>query len=302
MSAKLVLHIGSHKTGTTSIQQAFATHRGVLEEHGVHYSAAFGDRPHSVPIVRMFMHCPGDYLHVARSGLSDAALETAISADRQALLEEIDAVGDGTLLISGEDIGDLRGADLEALASFCREHFESIEIVYVVRDPQALVRSIEHQLLRSGEGRAERFRPITIAGRYDAVPQRFAEVFGHDRVTVARFEDLVVTDVVNEFARRFLGVDDARLVGRVHNEGLSRNAVRMLRLWNRFVPRERPGFVTQRVARPLRGLLVRFPGRADRTPPAIDAAAAQRIDLALSQLVDDFGIEAYPSLSARFTR
>ncbi|MEQ8841131.1 MAG: hypothetical protein RIB98_09120 [Acidimicrobiales bacterium] len=298
MAPRLVLHIGSHKTGTTTIQHALAANRPLLESHGVHYSQAFGDRPHSVPIMRMFLRDPLSYRHVARQALPPLRLAAAIEADRSALRAEIEAIGDGTLVISGEDIGGLEGDDLDDLAAFCNDHFDDVKVVYVVREPEALVRSIHHQLLRSGEGRADRFRAVAITGRYARVPQRFGAAFGRDRVAVARFEDLLAPDIVRQWCRRFLDIDDARLVGDVRNEGLSSAAVWALRWWNRAVPRERPGIVAVKVARPVRGLLTRLPGRRDLSRPPIDAASAARINDAVARLAEDFGIEPYPAVKA----
>lgn len=84
MKKKIILHTGVHRTGSTSIQRALASSRGIIRSHGVIYPKLFGDNDH-VQIPWMLM-------------------KKKISSDD--LLAEIDRCDDkiaNTIVLSAED-------------------------------------------------------------------------------------------------------------------------------------------------------------------------------------------------------
>ncbi len=83
-----VVHVGPHKTGTTSVQSAFHTHRAQVEQHGVHY-AGKGRQP--VVAALAVAGGPG--------GKGD---RTPRPEDWTRLLEEIRAAGDQRVVVSSE--------------------------------------------------------------------------------------------------------------------------------------------------------------------------------------------------------
>ena len=89
---RLILHIGTHKTGTSALQAALEAARPALLERGVLYPST--QRP---PWPELPKHC--SVFHAAIS--NDAALQ---ARERDDLLAEFDASGAQALLISEEGL------------------------------------------------------------------------------------------------------------------------------------------------------------------------------------------------------
>lgn len=137
--ARLILHIGAHKTGTTSVQKFFKMNEGALAAHGVAYPLTGRKNAHYIlaaPWISGMEH---------RHGFTPAdGLKTWDHLDREW------ADHDGVVFISSEafcrqwpDRVDFR--EVAALT----QGFEKVEIVYVVRDQLSAIQSVFMQRSRN---------------------------------------------------------------------------------------------------------------------------------------------------------
>lgn len=129
LAMRTIVHVGPHKTGTTSIQQALADNYEHLLENGVVYPVTGRD-------TRRNHH---ELIRAAHRGEWETFSR---------LRDEVE--GYGTVVISTETLGrlslqrDMLCAILEALPG-------DKEILFCRRDPAALARSLEAELIKQGK-------------------------------------------------------------------------------------------------------------------------------------------------------
>lgn len=147
---RLILHIGTQKTGSTSLQKLLDERREPLLTEGVLYASTRKGFKHK---------------HLAR-----AARQADLSV-RDALMSEFDASGAHTLIVSDEAFW---RASAEAPIAFfapLREQLR-IEVVVYLRRPDLYIESLYKQTLRTGRDDEQRdiaafWRSDEIRGRLD---------------------------------------------------------------------------------------------------------------------------------------
>jgi len=139
MTTRLVLHIGTHKTGTTSIQRALHFARDDLAAKGVLYPLTDRDRD-----LRLRLRKHGELSLVARTGT-----DAQVAAERDALVEEIEASGAHTVIVSEEG---LSGPNARAPAFFAplRERY-ALEVICYLRRQDSFAESFYNQVVKRGE-------------------------------------------------------------------------------------------------------------------------------------------------------
>lgn len=156
MFDKIILHVGLHKTGTTSLQNYFGHNRKTLSSLGVLYPAlsvnSYTPDNHSWPIRNLTMLSPEQYhLNIMHNVLGQDLIVAIESLNKQFL-----ALGDkkeSTLLLSGEGISTLKVKELtklkEKLLSISKKEV-CIEIHYFTRNATSYISSIVQQRLKGG--------------------------------------------------------------------------------------------------------------------------------------------------------
>ena len=192
---RCVIHIGSMKTGTTSIQRCFHKKRDdILSQFGFWYPKTF---------VR-----PGEFLH---RGLSSPGPAKSRAAGRNALrLERREAkkAGAKTAVFSSEFFQLYKADKVARLREFLGEFFDSFHIVYYARRQDLLLASLHSTEIRSNARLTEK-DPLSAYGRrgraffdHFHICETWAEGFGAESVTARIFEKqkLAGHDVVQDFA------------------------------------------------------------------------------------------------------
>ena len=111
MAAKLIIHVGPHKTGTTAIQKTLLQNRCVLRNNGIYYPEIGFDY----------------YGHHKLASSVENFNRTAIDE----FCKELNGI-DGTIVVSSENFS---RCTTEAVAFFAsRLNIESISIIYYIRD------------------------------------------------------------------------------------------------------------------------------------------------------------------------
>lgn len=256
---KVLLHIGSEKTGTTSIQHWAAANRGPLAARGILYPAAPGGRagarpePNHVGLALAVSERARRPDLLGMLGLPDAAAAAAFGRRMERrLAEEIGAAGCGTLLLSNEHLSsrlrdEAEVAALRALVERAAGKAVEWHVVLYHRRQDEMIQGIH--AMRVLHGAAEPFRLAARANdpRLDprAILGHYVRVFGEAAVTVRVFDRarLVGGDVVADlFSLLHVDPRDAGFAQPPRaNVSLGGAALELLRLLNPHVPAMREG-------------------------------------------------------------
>jgi len=226
---RCIIHIGMHKTGSTSIQHSL---HGFSDDRFLY--AHLGDGPnHSLAMYSLFADSPErHHLHKA-NGRDGSAVQDYIAKVRIDLARAISIVNGRTLLISGEDICVLQPKALEELCSYFRGHFDDLMICGYVRPPAGYISSGFQERVKGGQ--SDRVSPEQVYRNYEKIFGKFDEVFGRENVQLWKFEPKSFPGgcAVQDFCTRLEISFPVERVIRA-NESLSRQAVSLLYTYRRF--------------------------------------------------------------------
>lgn len=228
----VVLHIGRHKTGTSSIQQTFAANPGILRRQGLLY-------PASLPVnqsgffIDAFSPDPWRHPNNRRFNLSREALQQRVATQFRDFRAEVADFSGDRIVLCAEDACTL---GFESVARI-RKTFDDIlmpdyRVVLYTRHPVSYASSAIQQNVKGNGLTIEDAKRIHLAGggkRYSEIVDAYARVFGHDAVTLRSFEAAVKekTNVVNDFSD-VLGMDATGLEMRFANESIAAEIVHFI--------------------------------------------------------------------------
>lgn len=216
---RVVLHIGMHKTGSTSVQGAYSKH---------FIYCKFGPTNHSIAAITVFHRDPYGY-HIHKTN----RLTRAEIDERRRLwlseLEESLAQDRETFLLSGEDFCKLGWDEVQKFADVVGKVIPNVEVYAYVRPPISFATSAFQQHVALG---AKRF--VLPKPRYRERFEKFGNIFGQDRLRLrlydrSRFDG---GDVVSDFAQ-WAQIPPAGGIGSDANRSLSAAATAVLFIWNR---------------------------------------------------------------------
>jgi hypothetical protein len=227
---KCIVHVGMHKTGSTSIQASLNR----FESSRFLYANFDRSPNHSVALYNLFSPTPGGRRHARIDLMSSGLSREAYNASkRSALASSIASAGDRTFLISGEDIGRIASSGLARLSDYLRAYFDEITIVGYARPPASYMASL--YLHRSRRLLMPPSRMGTTYPRYREFFGKFDTVFGREHVHVWKFDPGVFPQgcVVRDFCSRLqIDLPPERIVRR--NESFSKQAVCLLYTYRKF--------------------------------------------------------------------
>lgn len=127
---KIIVHIGVHKTGSSSIQKTLDG----FDDGKTRY-ARLGDLNHSIPLYSIFSSNRFERRHFQRQGLSEQEMAATV-AKYDALLSRELALERETLILSAEDLSILKNeADVLSLRQRLSPHADRLEVLAYLRDP-----------------------------------------------------------------------------------------------------------------------------------------------------------------------
>jgi hypothetical protein len=184
MKTTITIHIGLHKTGTTSIQATLFRNRDRLKGRGVNY---FGlNENHSETLYPLFLTEPHLYRQNRLAGIDTpqkAARKNA--ATEKALRRELGNASGQRFIISGEDLSLLSREGVARLRALFSPYGD-LRIVVYVRDPYDVITSAFQARLRLGETYDQIIAAPPNPGYGFIRP--FIEEFGRDQVDIRIFD------------------------------------------------------------------------------------------------------------------
>lgn len=235
MVDEIIVHFGMHKTGSTSIQKAFARD---LDDPRFHY-INLGEPNQSRYLITLFTDRPHlHHTHIAL-GVVESDIPLLREKTEAEFLRELRNAEGRKAILSAEVIGILPLIVLKRLYAFLSRHARRIRAVGYVRSPRGYVESLFQQRVKGG------LASLDVARLWPSYRESFAkleQVFGKSQVEYWLFDPTCFPDqdVVRDFAGR-MGV--AWEAGRPIrcNEGLSLGALKLLYALRRHgVPRLGP--------------------------------------------------------------
>jgi len=241
MAPRLLLHIGSEKTGTTAWQAWLQQQRDVLDRQGFAVPTTLGPTNHRRLPTSCFDLDRLDDL-VIRSGLQEAspALRQQTYQDWQgAFAAEVKTRPTHSWLVSSEHCSSrlTRFSELGRLQTFLEPLFSRIEILLVIREPLQAAISAWSTLVRNGGYPLEQLPPpdhplLADICDHRALVQRWSTRFAH--LTLCTYETDVVAMLVQASGipiRSGISKTPAR-----HNRSLSHQAIIEIARLNRSMP------------------------------------------------------------------
>jgi len=273
MKATVYIHVGLHKTGTTSIQATLFKNRVRLRALDINYLAT--NQNHSETLFPLFCDHPHLY-HMNRAIGIDTEEKAARhnAATDQALGQELENNTCSRFVISGEDLIRLTPKGIERFRQRFQPFAAAFRIVVYVRDPYAFVNSAFQQRLRGGATYEELIADPPKPG-YRRI-RKFIQAFGRESVDIRVFEParFVNGDLIADFltaigakAEIANGLEIVRA-----NEALSLEAALILNEVNKRYPKAADGTPNPGRAADLMQWLAGIEGQRFRCPGAVMAA------------------------------
>jgi hypothetical protein len=249
---RCIIHIGTEKTGTTTLQDWLYANRELLSEQGIYLCDSTG-KPNNRLLAA---YCqPGFDDFFRARGIGDAEAKAEFFADFEAqLAEELTAATEAhdTLLLSSEHFSSrLKDADsIARLRRLLEPYVESFTVVCYLREQSELIRSLYTTALIDGEIMAidayHRNPAVDeVFFNYDLMLGLWESVFGRDAMSLGLFgrDTLVGGDIRRDFLDRCLpAVAAVELDYEVseRNQSIGRLQAILLRLVNSYMNRSSP--------------------------------------------------------------
>ncbi|MEM9360876.1 MAG: hypothetical protein AAGB04_32295, partial [Pseudomonadota bacterium] len=222
---RVILHIGTEKTGTTSIQSFLHDQRIQLFEKGIVVATMVDPafEKNNFALVLASTQDPGNDLLRYRKGSFKEYREKLVSAIR-AKCNELSQ--DQTLVFSSEHLSSRLTTESEILnlrSIFDPDH--DFKIVAYVRRQDEMLLGMHAEGIKNGKSNIDisdfivsddRKRYGLIYFDHFMMLSMWARVFGRDSIQIAPFESEALSsgDVVEDFATRYLSLKDSCLVGK----------------------------------------------------------------------------------------
>ena len=237
---KLILHIGTHKTGTTALQQFLHANRRSLAARGFYYATPRGV-PHSNLIANALNRGESRVVHtfltnhsrLARRQGADAIL---VSAENFYAMSVLASMAERKICTNAVD-RDQRLIGM--LGALIPEGITACQVICYFRRPDRYAESLYSQHVKRGisfAGPFDEFFPIIESAlSYNTYIGSWSHVFNKESCIVRLYES-VGRDIITDFLLNVLGIDRAAQFSRgdkKDNERVGRDLLEFKRLINK---------------------------------------------------------------------
>lgn len=230
---KLILHVGLHKTATSSIQQTLARNAGALSKQNFFYPIfSRHDEAiinHSIPFYSLYSSHPEHY-HINIKNGDNRIIELA-NGDYQRQIEHVLNM-ETNIILSGEDISMLPENALQNLKQTILDHGFQLVVMCSVRKPYLFTCSELQERIKSANGQLDNIEMMPKS----AVIRTLKNVFA-DRMVFCSFEQDTQTEegAVAAMLKR-MGLDHTEFTIYSNNSGLGNLSTRFLAHLNQNHP------------------------------------------------------------------
>lgn len=239
---EIIIHVGLHKTASSSIQASLYENRELLDDLYQVYYPTFGTFSyinHSVPIYALFSENPSNH-HILKSlfhGKNKNEFESYRTRLKHEFCAELSNNTSKKIVISGEDLSILNKHELCEMKKFFMEYVPDAKfsVCAYVRDPIHWSVSNSLEILKHGYASLSELYYASykqnLAGIVDNVTYSFGRA-----LNIFSFDDIVSNkkDIVSEFLD-YLGIDPSSIDLKRVNEGMSLEkalALNLCKIWD----------------------------------------------------------------------
>jgi hypothetical protein len=205
MKRELIIHIGTFKTGSTSIQKTLFASSQYLKKKEIFYSTKFSSS-HSDSIIPIVKENANEFELLKRKGIiTPGKLESYIQKCKEEWIEELELIYANSYescIISGEGIARLTVSELRKLKEFLSKYFDRIKIIGYFLEPNSFFTRMIQQRIKGGTGSLNNIdRIIDNSYKYKNIIENFSGVFGENNIIVRPFkkESFYNGDLVQDF-------------------------------------------------------------------------------------------------------
>jgi hypothetical protein len=275
----LYLHIGSHKTGTSSIQDSFFKSQSHLHSQGIDYFQYSAN--HSQPMLWRFGSKRFTHPVTVNARLSREDVLRVSNEVNQQLCNFITDTHFPTKVISGEEISTLSDGDISGIKSFLNDFDVQVRIIIYIRNYYEYLSSEIQELIKWGWTLPDLKKAIArgdvVQPNYKGRIQKFITHFGRSNVEVRVFhpDHLLRGDLLADFCQAIGSLDACEgLTRRTTNTSMSGSSVRLLSLYNEVVQERIGGSLN--------------PGRAENLKKQIGIIEGDKFKLSDKQALELF--------------
>ncbi|SNT06979.1 hypothetical protein [Tropicimonas sediminicola] len=299
MFATAYLHIGTGKTGSSSIQATAHQSRDLLREFGYHYPS--GIRNHFL-LGQSFVDNPAPKRNHWRDGRTSDEVRAEALEYRARIEAEMATAETPNLILSSESFVTQDAVSFERLVDFLLTKARRVVVICYLRHPASLVFSGVQQHIKMGNMQLKDFAPDRNVRRWSEKLEQFGPALEKCELVLRPFDraQLRGGDAVRDFFG-ILGLEDSQLDqlgGTDTNESLSHEAVLLADALNRIEPVLIDGRANPERARAPGAVFSRIRGQRFFLPPetreAIMEIAGPEADLLRERYGLDLPAPSFP--------
>jgi len=266
---RCILHIGSGKTGTSTIQKVMFKTRNWLDSIGYYYplnhsrhfflEGYVSENPHKKQFYRT-------------SFQTKEKADKFLGQEIKRLKKDMSKSNAHTIVFSNETFHTMKVADIKKMSNFLSEIAEQVTVVCYVREPIAQSASLMQELVKGGDCVLESTPPAQFKAS-KSLP-KYVEVFGKENIVVREFnrKTLYQEDVLSDFCK-IIGfeqddIDELRSRAPSNsNVGICHEAMMIASELNKTVPLIKGKKVNKARAKEFRNVLGTIEGTKFQLPP-----------------------------------
>lgn len=219
---QVYLHIGLHKTGSTSLQRALNGY----DDKKTRY-ASFNTENHSIPIYTIFSKKRYQYHIWKNAGLTNNQIDDKRGMYLANLINDLTDQDYENLIISGEAISILSSEEKKELIDIIKQYNINIKIIAYVRSPEKLAASIFNQVVKLGNN------PKTINIAFIDRISPFISLVGKENIFILDYDQCVKKEGgIFENFRKITSINELPAVH--SNESLTLQALAIAFILNEF--------------------------------------------------------------------
>lgn len=232
----LILHVGTRKTGTTSIQRSLASSKIYLEKNKIFFLGPnLGYR-----LYPLFLEEPRNSYYFKVNKIDTVRKEKEeLKKYKDKIEDRLNSIEKGTVIISEEDLLLISKSKVKDLKEFLDRYFDNIKVVIYVREPYSYLKSHLLQDIKVGTKSFDQLSPEQYPS-FVPIIKEYMEYFDKKNFIIRPFDkkNLINGDLISDFIISS-GLKDINLdmITKTNsNKSLGKNSLLLLSETNRKYP------------------------------------------------------------------
>ena len=243
MPIKIFLHIGSEKTGTTTIQRTLATNRQKLQENHVLFPRSLGETNH----FDLSVHCLDDDrltpLRQLRSLVNSEQINQERNQIENRFIAEVKAIKPKIIILSSEQLSSnvWKVSEVERLKIFLNKISSDIKVLCYLRRQDEMALSSYSTQVKAGQ--TSEFNPKVInfdkpKFNFKVLLELWTSVFPKNMIDVRIFDNRFLdTDIITDF-KKAVSISNIEISSiPTQNQSLDKLNLEILRRMNEYLPK-----------------------------------------------------------------